>query len=915
MSLSRFSPSNHVDRGHISRRNIHFSSSGNERSANEPSGSPRATTLGVESSVMRLFASTKKLLVALTQWSLMKVNEDYVSDVYVRVGNDFHAAIAAFSQFNVDMSEFNSFPVDLRKVLEQCLAEDPTPENLEVYLPTVKKITNLLSGLHAKQSACRRQLSDQRRGSQHDSRNDSRSPRQQNSHLSPLSRNTAEDGQSRGAPPSSRRNTEKTPRGPLSPVGEVSFESLSYPEQTSNMDHKSSSRRPPVPSKPSPITGSSLSKTSSQRTSTTETRRHAYVCLPRPPSPDVIVESPSPESQEESSNNSPLSSTDTATPDVVDSLVALNKSDILERRASKRYSSYNISKMIDSTREKFMGKTRSMLVSPALTPRELAALVDLEDDRTSPPSSAPSMGRGSVLSSLSPSLGALLQSPGRPISPSTTRKPTHTPSRTPEPPERPPSPKKPSASVLGRGCPPVSSKMTVFLQVDKEVKKTVIESGLSLPSIRMLFVDRFSYNPAADNFPAIYIRDPSSGVRYQLENVNEIQEKCLLSLNIEPLDQVKQHMDTQISTLSEDMKELKSAVNRISTQSLIYSPIAESAPSTPPPVSARLSRFTGSNFFPATPPQTPSTTSQSLKLQLTSAECPPRTMAELRTQFDEVQCLRRDLGVMRQLYTDFMKQTKDSLNTLRTQTQTVKQLANADIGGDRAIVDAGKKTLDTRSQNILTEVERLQDAIDAVKADVLKRHITPKPQYMKSIRKDADAAASELENLKEHLATIKPMWKKTWREELQNIVEEQEFLNHNEELLSDLLEDHKALGEVLGHLEQVVTMGSHRGRGRLPAVRTEGKGDLGTVLQQIRGAAVDPEKRLKAIEESQKNREKEMAKNRPDDDLQTKLTEFVGGKKLKLTGGVEEVERLRQKRSDQALKTMFNGARAGMNSP
>lgn len=872
---------------------------------------------------MRLFASTKKLLVALTQWSLMKVDEAYVSDVYVRVGNDFNSAIEAFSQFNVDMSEFLAFPGDLRNVLEQCLAEDPTPESLELYLPSVKKITNLLSGLHVKQSACRRQLSDQRRGSQQDSRTDSRSSRcGPNSRLSPLSKSTTEEGESRGAaPPSSRRNTGKASRGPLSPVGEVSFESMSYPEQTSYTSHKSSSsHRPPVPSKYPPVTGSSPSKSPSQRVSTSETRRHAYVCLPRPPSPDVVVEPPSPESQEEASTNSHIPSNDAATPDVVDSLVALNKSDILERRASKRYSSYNISKMIDSTREKFKGKTHSMLASPALTPKELAALVNLDDDKTSTSTSSPGppVRRGSVLSSLSPSLGAILQSPGRSRSPSTARSairtPNRTPNRTPEPPSRPPSPKKPPVSNLGRGCPSASSKLTVFLQVDKEVKKTVIEPGLSLLSIRMLFVDRFAYSPGADNFPAIYIRDPSSGVRYQLEDVNEIQDKCLLSLNIEPLEQAKHHMDTQISTLSEDMKELKSAVNRISMQSIMYSPIAESAPSTPPPVSARLSRFTGSNFFPATPPQTPSTTGQALKLQITSSEYPPRAMADLKTQFDEVQCLRRDLGVMRQLYTDFMKQTKESLGTLRTQTQTVKQLANANVGGDRAIVDAGKKALDTRSQSILTEVERLQDAIDAVKADVLKKHITPRPHYMKSIRKDADAAAAELGSLKEHLATIKPMWKKTWHEELQNIVEEQEFLNHNEELLGDLLEDHKALGEVLGHLEQVVTMGSHRGRGHVPVVRTESKGDLGTVLMQIRGAAVDPEKRLKAIEESQKNREKEKAK-RSDDDLQTKLTEFVGGKKLKLTGGVDEVERLRQKRSDQALKTMFNGARAGLSSP
>jgi hypothetical protein len=69
--------------------------------------------------------------------------------------------------------------------------------------------------------------------------------------------------------------------------------------------------------------------------------------------------------------------------------------------------------------------------------------------------------------------------------------------------------------------------------VGREVKKANVEPGLSLSSLRMLFVDRFSYSPGMDNFPAIYIRDPSSGVQYELEDVEEVKEKCLLSLNIE----------------------------------------------------------------------------------------------------------------------------------------------------------------------------------------------------------------------------------------------------------------------------------------------------------------------------------------------------------------------------------------------
>jgi len=49
----------------------------------------------------------------------------------------------------------------------------------------------------------------------------------------------------------------------------------------------------------------------------------------------------------------------------------------------------------------------------------------------------------------------------------------------------------------------------------------------------MLFVDKFAYNPGQEDFPAIYIRDPSSGVQYELEDTDEVSDRCLLSLNIE----------------------------------------------------------------------------------------------------------------------------------------------------------------------------------------------------------------------------------------------------------------------------------------------------------------------------------------------------------------------------------------------
>ena len=52
---------------------------------------------------------------------------------------------------------------------------------------------------------------------------------------------------------------------------------------------------------------------------------------------------------------------------------------------------------------------------------------------------------------------------------------------------------------------------------------------------------------------------------------------------------------------------------------------------------------------------------------------------------------------------------------------------------------------------------------------------------LKVIQEGVASTATELSSLKEHIDTIKLMWK-TWEEELRNIVKEQGFLSHQDEL-------------------------------------------------------------------------------------------------------------------------------------
>ena len=163
---------------------------------------------------------------------------------------------------------------------------------------------------------------------------------------------------------------------------------------------------------------------------------------------------------------------------------------------------------------------RSFIANGNLTPKDLAVLteVDDEDDAATPQAEVPT--RTKVSRSNTPD-GA----PPVPALPTT-------PSRTPEPPSMTENKSARDAVTM------TSSRISIFLQLGREVKKVVVEPSISFASLRVLFVDKFAYNPGLENFPAIYIRDPSSGVQYELEDTDEVKDKSVLSLNIERMHQI-----------------------------------------------------------------------------------------------------------------------------------------------------------------------------------------------------------------------------------------------------------------------------------------------------------------------------------------------------------------------------------------
>lgn len=486
------------------------------------------------------------------------------------------------------------------------------------------------------------------------------------------------------------------------------------------------------------------------------------------------------------------------------------------------------------------------------------------------------------------------------------------------------------------------SEVSVFLQLGGQTRKASLDrtTDIGIARLRMLFIDRFAYSPGKEDFPPIYIKDVASGVSYELEDLNDITNNCLLTLNIEPLDQVKQHLDLSLGAITRELREVKAALADRDRGLLAAATAASRRPSLASPnindhsFSIPLpssSKFSAQDFAAAGQRvasarlRSDGTVDGSIdgsgKVILEDGmrnEDPgsgARMANELRAHYEEVQALRTEMAILRQLQCDFSTDVGGLLKKMKEQTVKVRAIAATEVPAERNFIIAGKSRLDSSSQEVLTLVEDLQDVVDDLKLDVIQRGVKPKPATLKKISGDIEKATRGLEDVESYVQTVKPSWKKTWESELQNIVDEQEFLNHQEGLLADLRDDHTALQEVYENIQQVVKLRSASrpaGGKYIPPLPEEGHEGLSTVMLEVRGQNIDHERRLRALQAAEKSRQREISMRT--DEFTEELAGFVSGKAgegLRKTGGHLEAERVRSKRDKATLLAMFGAGGSG----
>lgn len=689
---------------------ISTSSSTHASDGSQRHSSKRRSLNTIESSVTRLLVSTKHLLESLTQWARQEADDKYVSDAYVKLGNDFRTAIRAFGNNGIDTSDIGNVPQALRIILEAALSEAPSQENLDKFLPGIRNIiVTLLQTLKSKQAKAKA-ISQERASKE-----------------------------------------------------------ITVPNHTSNNSGS----------------GTFPEEENHVKTQPTETKHEKN-----------------------------------------DALSQLQKGDVLQRRASKRFSAYQYAKLTNYNN----------------TTTNAIPKINIENQGV----------RNSIIQ---------------------------------ENEDETPVPPRASVAEVDQTVNVESTDDYILLRINSKTKKANVTFPVTFASLRLLFVEKFAYSPGSGNFPDIYIQDPHTGVSYELEEhyLCEVKRGTLLCLN-EPGS-----LEKGINELDSKLEELNKRIEAMSTD--VIAKVKESLASIEIPVAAAA----------PVPPVVEKTLDSTVK---TTESVERKDLLKLE----------RDFRAVKQLHNSSSTAFKETIAGVVQDLRKFQEIGlEVSQNSNRAYMESCNSKLSDDSDLLITKVDDLQDVMEEMRKDVAQRGVRVSEKQLKHIIKDIKSAKDSLHDMSSYISKERPVWKKIWESELDKVCEEQQFLNLQDDLIQDLQEDIKKIEETFGLIEQCSveqTKGKSSKRNKIVAnlyIPEPGE-SLHTakdaVLNDIAALTPNHESRVEAIERAEKIREKEREMMRLNK-FQEELGDFVEDNRLKKSGGIEELEKARQIKDSENLKSSF----------
>lgn len=458
--------------------------------------------------------------------------------------------------------------------------------------------------------------------------------------------------------------------------------------------------------------------------------------------------------------------------------------------------------------------------------------------------------------------------------------------------------------------PQPGKELTLFLQYKSKIKKFVLPEGstdLSVARLQLAFIEKFAWNTHnnGNDLPEIYIQDPVSGVRHELEDLGDVKDRSVLVLNIEALDEVKRHIDDGLGGLKKLVEGVRNVVDGQQSALQRFSDHQQDTVKE----TARLS-VTSKSFSPS------ESSFGRPKVNGILSSTASKAPADQTTQ---IQNLRQDLAVVRQTFSSLVSEMNTSMSAVKENASSVKTLAiegiipDLDTSTGRSYVNTGKRNLGEESEKIVNTVDDLQDIVEDLRKDVVMRGVRPLPRQLETVGKSISSATSELKKMQQYLKREKPLWTRIWEKELELVCNDRDLLTMQEELAADLEDDLDKATQTFALVEQATKQQNiQSGQGNGVALRSALKG-LATiatdqdidpmkakdgVLGEVRALRPNHETRIEAIERAEKARQREL-EIRKEGEFTKEVASFVEEGRLKKSGGVEETERLRKVKDEK----------------
>ncbi|KAH9810125.1 bud site selection protein 6-like [Teratosphaeria destructans] len=824
--------------------NSHRNGSGRTRAAQNP----QQQLSTIEKSVTHLLVATKQLLETLTLWSRGSATEGEVSDVYVRLGYEFNIACRAFNAIGVDCADLGPVPDLLRSILEDTLSQDANQGSLDKFLPRIRDIIiNLLHGLKKKQQRLRAKNGSLREG-------ESSKP--------PRAASTATNLTDQPDDPTHRQSSSRSfaqrvgsgeMGGPDLPPRTTSAPGKNSPRK-SNLSPANSTQQQHSRETLSSDSGSSLSSNAAQ---------NIPVIAPYPET-ETMPSNIGYEQQQQDLNS--MQPGPRPPPRQNDALTALQRGGDLERRASRRFSQYQINKQLGT----------NIAGIPSIPPAQNSPIPNRGRNGETQEGLSAVRSRASVLRSRTRSrYERRSHEPGasadvRRISertedgvvpPPAAELPAPSVVRTAEQLESPivktpedklgPTPAYPfpndqddeklGATLNG----PISDEFipdTSYTGFSESVQDEVPKRNGSRqakffePSPpQSQHFDSARESPQPGKELTLFLQYKTKIKKFVVPDGGDLSigklqlafiEKFAWNTHNNGVDLPDIYIQDSVSGVRYELEDL-SDIRDGSVLALNVEALDEVKRHIDDGFGGFRQQF--EDIKTAISDQQNSLQLLSSQQQKTASElaniasAPVTSITSVRSSggstrsvslkgapgaIDEIYKMKREVAVMKQTWNSFHSNITGTMGSIRALATKVKKTAadaaipNLGLNTGRAYVKNRVKELAAAGEQMLDRADDVQDTVEDLRKDVVARGVRPHPRQLDTVNQQIAEIGIALKKHRETLKKEKPVWTKQWERDLQDVCDEKEAMTVQEEICGDLAADMENLVNTFTLVEQ-----------------------------------------------------------------------------------------------------------------